>query len=83
MESFIDKYIEANGVLQARTQGLTKTIDVINQQRVVLERHLEKLEKKLMTQFNAMDRSVANLKSISTYLSQQLDSLVEPLSFRK
>ncbi len=83
METFIDKYIDVNGILQARTQGLTKTIDVINQQRVQLERHLEKLEKKLMTQFSAMDKSVANLKSISTFLSQQLDSLVEPLSFRK
>ncbi|MGE3319256.1 MAG: flagellar filament capping protein FliD [Candidatus Berkiella sp.] len=83
LESTLDSYIELNGIIKTKTKGLNKSIDLISEQRVVLERHLIQLEERLLTQFIAMDSIVANLRSTSDFLKTQLDSLAEPLSFRK
>lgn len=83
MESLVDNYVEVNGILQSKEDGLRKTLDVINEQRISLERHLLSLEKRLLQQFTAMDAVVAQLKSLSEYLETQLDKLAEPLMFRK
>lgn len=83
LESTLDNYIELNGIIKNKTNGLNKTIDLISEQRVALERHLIQLEERLLSQFIAMDAIVANLRSTSDFLKTQLDSLPEPLSFRK
>ncbi|MCS5711435.1 flagellar filament capping protein FliD [Candidatus Berkiella aquae] len=83
LESTIDTYIKNDGVIKSKTNGLNKSIDLITEQRVNLERHLIHFEERLLSQFIAMDSIVANLRSTSDFLKTQLDSLAEPLSFRK
>ncbi|MBS0288364.1 MAG: flagellar filament capping protein FliD [Proteobacteria bacterium] len=83
MEAVLDNYIEVNGILQTKQEGLRKSIDVINDQRLNLERHLISLEKRLLVQFTAMDSIVSRLKSLSDFLETQLEKLPEPLMFRK
>ncbi|HRE33023.1 MAG TPA: hypothetical protein PLD88_13685, partial [Candidatus Berkiella sp.] len=82
-ESTIDSYIKNDGVIKSKTNGLNKSIDLISEQRINLERHLIHFEERLLSQFIAMDSIVANLRSTSDFLKTQLDSLAEPLSFRK
>jgi flagellar hook-associated protein 2 len=83
MEEMLDSYIQNDGIIKNRTKGLNYSIDLINEQRINLERHLIHFEERLISQFIAMDTIVASLRSTSDFLSQQLDSLAEPLSFRK
>jgi len=83
MESMLDSYIQKNGIIKNKTNGLNSSIDLISEQRVALERHLIHLEERLLSQFIAMDSIVASLRSTSDFLKTQLDSLAEPLSFRK
>lgn len=83
METMLDSYIKNNGIIKSKTNGLNKSIEVITEQRITLERHLIHLEERLLSQFIAMDSIVANLRSTSDFLKTQLDSLAEPLSFRK
>lgn len=83
MESMLDSYIKNDGIIKSKTNGLNSSINLISEQRVALERHLIHLEERLLSQFIAMDSIVATLRSTSDFLKTQLDSLAEPLSFRK
>ncbi len=83
MEAALENYIEVNGIFQSKTDGLHRTIEVIDEQRISLERHLKSLEKRLTSQFIAMDILVAKLKSLSEYLDTQLENLPQPMMFRK
>ncbi len=83
MESMLDSYIQNDGIIKSKTNGLNSSIHLISEQRVALERHLIHLEERLLSQFIAMDSIVATLRSTSDFLKTQLDSLAEPLSFRK
>ncbi len=83
MDSFLEGYIDFNGVLKSREDGLKASLELIDEQRISLERHLKSLEKKLIVQFTAMDTVVAKLKSLSNFLETQLEKLVDPLMFKK
>ena len=83
MEILVDNYTEVNGILQSREDGLRKSLSLVDDQRINLERHLQSLEKRLLLQFTAMDKVVAQLKSLSNFLETQLDKLPEPMMFRK
>lgn len=83
MEGVVENYIEINGIIQSKEEGLRKSINIINDQRITLERHLQSLEKRLLVQFTAMDSIVAKLKSLSDFLETQLEKLPDPLMFKK
>ncbi len=69
------KGILDEGSIDARTEGLQKSVDKIGQERTALDDRLEKLQQRLLDRFNAMDRLVGQLQSTSTYLAQQLGAL--------
>ncbi len=83
MESFVENYVEVNGIIQSKAHSLNESVQLIEDQRISLERHLKNLEKRLLGQFIAMDSIVARLKSLSDYLDTQLKNLPEPMMFRK
>ncbi|MBN9286695.1 MAG: hypothetical protein BGO43_11170 [Gammaproteobacteria bacterium 39-13] len=83
MDTMLENYIEINGILQSKTDGLNESIAVIDERRVNLERHLKSLEQRLLTQFIAMDTIVAKLRSLSEYLETQLEKLPKPMMFRE
>lgn len=70
-----DGFLEADGIIEARTQGLETTIEGIADERLALNERLASLETRLLRQFNALDSLLAELSSTSNFLTQQLGSL--------
>jgi len=70
-----DGFLEADGIIESRTQGLTAQIDGIGDDRSALNDRLASLETRLLRQFNALDSLLAQLSSTSNFLTQQLANL--------
>lgn len=70
-----DGFLESDGIIESRTQGLTAQVEVISDQREALNDRLIALESRLLRQFNALDSLLANLSQTSNFLSQQLGNL--------
>ena len=70
-----DGFLESDGILEARTKGLSETIDGFADDREALNERLASLETRLLRQFNALDSLLAQLSSTSNFLAQQLDNL--------
>lgn len=83
LDELFDGYLQDSGILDSKTTGLNTTIATIDEKRERLELHLQNLEQRLLSQFIAMDSIIASLKSTSDFLSQQLSSLPDPLSYKK
>ncbi len=71
LESFLDN----EGPLLTRTEGLNRTIEEINEQREALGERLVVVEARLLRQFNALDSLVSQLTNTSSFLAQQLSAL--------
>ena len=71
----ISGYIEDDGIIDTRRDGLQNRLDGIDDRREVLNRRMEALEKRLNAQFTAMDILVAQLQATGTFLTQQLANL--------
>ena len=65
----------SNGPLNARTEGLNRSIADISDRREVLNRRLEATEIRLRNQFAALDTLISGMLATSTYLEQQLANL--------
>ncbi|MGH8313995.1 MAG: flagellar filament capping protein FliD, partial [Steroidobacterales bacterium] len=74
LDTLVAQYTSSGGLLDARTKGIQTSIDDIGDQRVVLQGRLDALQTRLRAQFNAMDTLVAQLKSTSNFLTQQLSA---------
>ena len=70
-----DSFLDTDGIIETRTQGLTNQIDGIGEERQALNERLASLETRLLRQFNALDSLLAQLSSTSNFLTQQLSSL--------
>jgi flagellar hook-associated protein 2 len=71
----VSGYARANGLIDTRVEGLNSRIEDIGEQREALDRRIASLEERLLAQFSAMDRLVAELQSTGNFLTQQLASL--------
>lgn len=71
----VDNFLDDDGLLTTRTEGLNKTIEDYADQRESLNDRLAALEVRLLRQFNAMDALVGQLTNTSNFLTQQLASL--------
>lgn len=75
MFDLTDGFLESDGIIESRTQGLTSTIEGIGDSREALNERLSSLETRLLRQFNALDSLLAQLNSTSNFLAQQLNNL--------
>lgn len=75
LDAKIEPYTKSGGILDGRTTSLQNTLSNIDDQRETLTLRLDKLEARLLAQFNAMDTLVAGLSSTSDYLTGQLANL--------
>ena len=80
LNTLIGGYLEDDGLLDSRTDGLKSDIEDIGEQRIALDRRMESVEARLLKQFIAMDILVSQLQMTSTFLTQQLSNL--PGAFR-
>ena len=75
LQAAVTGFVEADGLIAARTEGLQARIEDIGDQRVALDRRTEILEKRFTAQFAALDTLLAGLESTSSFLDQQLTNL--------
>ena len=68
-------YVEDDGIIDSRSDGLQSRLDRIDDQRDVLTRRMAALEARLSAQFTAMDILVSQLQSTGSFLTQQLANL--------
>ena len=75
LDSLLDSFLDSEGFVQAKTDGINASIDDIQQQKEDLALRLEQLEARFIKQFSAMDTLVAQLNSTSSFLTSQLASI--------
>jgi len=68
-------YVDNNGIIDSRTEGLQTRLDGISDKRGALSRRMASFEARLNAQFTAMDILVAQLRSTGNFLTQQLANL--------
>jgi flagellar hook-associated protein 2 len=67
--------LASDGAVQARTDGLQSSITDMDKRKDVLQARLDTVQAAYLRQFNALDTQLAQMQSLSTYLTQQLASL--------
>jgi flagellar hook-associated protein 2 len=83
LESAVEPYVQSNGTIDSRTEGLTSRVARIDEQREALDRRLTSMQSRLLAQFTAMDLLVGRLNSTGDFLSQQLDAIQSLASGRR
>jgi len=78
LDKVLSGMLDSKGSIAARTEGLQKSLDQIQEQREKLDERMQALEKRLLQRFNAMDALLGQFQTTSSYLGQQLATL--PLS---
>ncbi len=75
LSSTVSSFIGATGAIQAETDSANSGLKTIEDQLTALSTRQAQLQKTYLTQFNAMDQLVAQLKSTGDFLTQQLANL--------
>lgn len=75
LDGLIDRFVQAEGLIDVRQDGLNSRIDVTEQRIVDMEYRLEIREQRLRNQFTLLDTLMGELQSTSAFLSQQLAAL--------
>lgn len=69
-----------NGLITSRTAGITTAIKALGTQSEAIVARLTTIEARYKKQFSALDVLMSNMSQTSTYLSQQLGSLLSAYS---
>jgi flagellar hook-associated protein 2 len=75
LNDLVGKMLDTNGVLNARTDGINRTIKDIDDRRTVLNDRLATIEARYRAQFTALDTLISNFQSTGNFLTQQLANL--------
>lgn len=75
VDALIDGFVQADGLIDIREDGLNSRIDVTGQRIADMEFRLELREQRLRNQFTALDTLMGQLQGTSDFLSQQLAAL--------
>ncbi|MDZ7754718.1 MAG: flagellar filament capping protein FliD [Gammaproteobacteria bacterium] len=74
----LDGFLQNNGLLDNRIDGLNGRIEDIGDRRLNLDRRIDALESRLLAQFTAMDQLVSQLQNTGNFLTQQLENIPVP-----
>ncbi len=75
INALISGFLEEDGLLDSREEGIQSRIDDIGDKKEDLDRRIDAVEVHLRARFNALDSLLAQLQGTSSFLSQQLASL--------
>ena len=75
LDQTLTSMLGATGAVAARTDGLQSTIKTMDKRKDALQARLDRVQAAYLQQFNALDAQLAQMSSLSTYLSQQLANL--------
>lgn len=78
LSGLVDRYVDSDGLLEARIEGLESEVEEIDDARDELDDRAVELEEQLRQEFLALDLLVAELSSTSAFLSEQLSLLPGP-----
>ena len=77
MNTLLDRFLETDGFLDNREDGLTRSQEDLVKARQALNVRMNSLEARLIAQFSALDSLVSRFQSTSSFLTQQLSNLPE------
>lgn len=75
MVDTVTNFLASDGALSSRTEGLNKTLENIQDQRIRLDLRIAAYEERLVKQFSAADSLIAQIQSTGDYVSQQLAAI--------
>jgi flagellar hook-associated protein 2 len=75
LDTNLNALLDTGGMLDARNQSLASDQKTINTQKQALSDRLSVIQTRYLTQFNALDSLLSQLKQTSNFLTQQLDSI--------
>ncbi len=75
LDGLIDNFVQTDGLIKAREDGLNTRIDTTEQRILDMEFRLELREQRLLDQFTNLDALMGQLNGTSAFLTQQLASL--------
>jgi flagellar hook-associated protein 2 len=80
LDGILDNFLQADGIIASREQGLNEGLEDIEDERFRLEDRILALEARLIRQFSALDTLIAQFNQTSSFLTQQLANLPKPNS---
>jgi len=80
LDGILDNFLQADGTIASREQGLNEGLEDIEDERFKLEDRILALEARLVRQFSALDALIARFNQTSSFLTQQLANLPKPNS---
>ncbi len=83
LNNLLDTFLQGNGTLTARTDGLTREVSIFAKRKAELEVRMTAIETRLLKQYTNLDSLIASMNQTSTYLTQQLASLSSSSSSSK
>ncbi|WP_349431726.1 flagellar filament capping protein FliD [Methylomarinum sp. Ch1-1] len=75
LDAVLGGLLDSDGALTAKTKGLQKSLESIDDERLKLEDKIAQYEERLLSRFNAMDALLGQIQSTGSFLSQQLATL--------
>ena len=72
LRGFADSVLGTDGMLTARTDGLTKSLNTNSKSQSALQDRLDATEARMRAQYSALDTKMATLNALSTYMTQQI-----------
>lgn len=75
LRALADQMLGVDGSISTRSEGLRKRIELNGDRQERLEDRIAMTEKRLRAQYTALDRQMASLNSLSSYVTQQMKAL--------
>jgi flagellar hook-associated protein 2 len=75
LDTTLDRLVDADGLLESRSDGLNTRTRTLEKQRAALDFRMTQVEARYRAQFVGLDSIMSKLQSTSTFLSQQLNLL--------
>jgi len=75
LNTLASRFLDTDGAVTSRTDGINKSIKDIGSRRDALNLRLVDIEKRYRAQFTALDTMLARMTSTSNFLTQQLANL--------
>jgi flagellar hook-associated protein 2 len=75
LDTALTSLLGTSGPVAAKTDGLQSTVKDMDKRKDALQARLDRVQAAYLQQFNALDAQLAQLSSLSTYLTQQLANL--------
>ncbi|MDH3637354.1 MAG: flagellar filament capping protein FliD [Gammaproteobacteria bacterium] len=75
LDALAQGFLDSNGIIDAREDGLNERLEDIDDSRATIERRLESTEERIRAQFAALDSLLGRMQQTSDFLTQQLIGL--------